>query len=99
MNALKKLEEIVPNKVYLGFAKLSLGYHQIHEFRSVKNKFGKKGDGSARSILIELDDQVLFLPQYFNSKLCEADLIELNTGIEKKENVFLYFGGRDDRTK
>lgn len=99
MNALKKLEEIVPNKAYLGFSKLSLGHHQIHEFRSVKNKFGKKGDGSTRSILIELEDQVLFLPQYFNTKLAEADITELNECIGKKENVYLYFGGRDDRTK
>lgn len=99
MNALKKLEEIVPNKVYLGFAKLSLDYHQILAFRTVKNKYGKKNDGSAKSIMIELEDQVLFLPQYFKQKITDEDIIELNTSIENKKSVYLYFGGRDDKTK
>lgn len=99
MNALKKLDEIVPSKVYLGFAKLSLGYHQILAFRTVKNKFGKKSDGSAKSILIELEDQVLFLPQHFSQKLNDNDLSELNSSIEKNECVYVYFGGTDEKTK
>lgn len=99
MNALKKLQEVAPNKPYLGFAKLSLGFHQIFNFRSVKNKFGKKGEGSAKSIMVELDEQVLFLPQYFSQKINEEDMSELNAGIEKNESVYIYFGGRDEKSK
>lgn len=99
MNVLKKLEEITPNKPYQGFAKLSLGFFKIFEFRAVKNKFGKKGDGSMRSILIELEDQVLFLPTYFNGKLSDGDISELNESIKKNENIYLHFGGRDETSK
>lgn len=96
MNALKKLEEVVPNKAYLGFAKLAIGYHKILCFRSAKNKFGKKGE---KSILIELDDQVLFLPQHFSTKINDDDIRELNASIEKNSAVYVYFGGRDEKTK
>lgn len=89
MNALRKLEDVTPNKPYLGFAKLSRGYHQILSFRIVKNKFGKKGDGSSKSIIIELRDQVY-----------AEDIRELNEDIQKKnEAIFIYFGGRDEKTK
>lgn len=99
MNVFEKINELNPSKPYLGFAKLSIGYHQIQNFRFVKNKFGKKNDGSGRSILAELPAQVLFLPQYFCQKLNESDVKELNTSIEKKENVFIHFGGRVGETK
>lgn len=52
-------------------------------FRAVKNKFGKKRDGSQKSILIELNDQVLFLPQYFSQKINDEDIRQLNAAIEK----------------
>lgn len=99
MNALKKLEDFKPNKPYHGFAKLSIGYHEIRSFRYVKNKFGKKGDGSNRTILVELNDEVVFLPQYFCQKLNDADLNELNSTIEKNQHVYLYFGGRAGETR
>lgn len=89
MNALKKL---------LGFAKLNTGYHQIHCFRSVKNKFGKKADGNKRGVLIELDDQVLFLPQHFSQKITENDIVELNDSIESAP-LYLYFGGAVENSK
>lgn len=94
MNALNKLKEIQPNKPYRGFAKLDLGYHQILSFRIVKNKFGKKGDGSGKSILVELNAEVLFLPQYFLQKLNEEDIRELNESVESNEKIYLFFGGR-----
>lgn len=96
MSALKKLLEIEPNKPYLGFARLANGFHKIFSFSLTKNKFGKK---SEKSILVELDDQVLFLPQHFNSKIDGEDIKELNGDIGKKENIYLYFGGQDERTK
>lgn len=95
MNVLKKLEDLNPNKPYHGFTKLSIGYHQISSFRSVKNKFGKKGV-SGKSILVELNDQIIFLPQYFWQKLNENDLQELNSCIEKGENLYLFFGGKQE---
>lgn len=99
MNALKKLESLKPNKPYNGFANLSIGFHSITCFRSVKNKFGKKGDGSNKSILVELSNEVLFLPQYFRQKLDETDLFELNASIESGEGIYLYFGGRQENTE
>lgn len=98
MNVLKKLGDVTPNKPYFGFVKLSVGYQKIVCFRFVKNKFGKKNDGSSKSILVELNNEVLFLPQYFNHKINESDLNELNSCIEKKINVYIYFGGRNEET-
>lgn len=99
MNALKKLKEVQPNKPYNGFAKLKIGYHEIVNFRAVKNKYGKKNEGSNQSILIELQDEVLFLPQYFWQKINNDDITELNSAIGAGEKVYLFFGGRNDDTK
>lgn len=99
MNVFQKLESSQPTKPYFGFGKLKIGYHLAQQFRLVKNKFGKKTDGSDKSILVELKDQVIFLPQYFKQKLDDGDLRELNTFIENKEKVYIYFGGRVDETK
>lgn len=99
MDVLKKLENVRPNKPYHGFNKLSHGFHQIETFRVVKNKFGKKNDGSNKSILIELSNEVLFLPQYFWGKLTEEDLKSLNSSIESGEHVYIYFGGKHEETK
>lgn len=93
MNVLKKLEN-ESNKPYRGFTKLSKGCHEIVNFRVVKNKFGKKSDGSNKSILVELEDQVLFLPQYFNQKLNNDELNQLNESIAANEKVYLFFGGQ-----
>lgn len=96
MNALKKLESLKPNKPYYGFTKLAVGFHEVIVFRVVKNKFGKKGEGSNKTILVELADQVLFLPQYFWQRLNEDDIRELNTEIEKNKKIYVYFGGKQD---
>lgn len=98
MNALKKLREVQPNKPYHGFAKLDNGFFRIHSFKIVNNKFGKKKDGSGRSILVELKEEVLFLPQYFLQKLTPDDITELNTSIDDGEEIWLYFGGRHEPT-
>lgn len=99
MSVLKKLEEVQPHKPYNGFAKLSIGFHQIENFRIVKNKFGKKVDDSNKSILVELKDEVLFLPQYFRQNFSDDDIRELNSEIEKEENIYLYFGGKQENCK
>lgn len=101
MNALKKLSEF-NNKPYMGFAKLSEGFHSIQLFRIVKNKFPKKGESgtkNSKSILIELKNQVLFLPSYFWDIITETDLEELNERIRNNGKVYLLFGGKDPETK
>lgn len=94
MNVLKKLENAQPSKPYRGFAKLNEGNYEILNFRVVKNKFGKKADGSNKSILVELAEEVLFLPQYFWQKLNAEDIRELNDGIQTNEKVYLHYGGK-----
>lgn len=98
MNALKKLEDLKPNKPYHGFAKLKKGYHRIECIRTAKNKFGKKSDGTNMSLLVELKNEVLFFPQYFYQKLNDEDIREINTNIGAKKDVFLYFGGKDEQS-
>lgn len=99
MDVLKRLQEVKPNKPYNGFAKLCMGFHLITNFRFVKNKFGKKSDGSNKSILVELKDEVLFLPQYFCQNLSTEDIQELNSSIESNKNVYLYFEGKQESNK
>lgn len=95
MQALKKLSAIKENKPYNGFPKLTVGYHQILNFRTVKNKFCKKGE-SAKTILVELDKEVVFLPGYFWQKINEKDIADLNVLIERGDKVYLYFGGKQE---
>lgn len=98
MNALKKLQFAKPEKPYRGFSKLEEGYHRIDCFRIVKNRFAKRGEATttSKSILVELHDQVVFLPQYFWQKLNEKDITELNEHINSGENIYLFFGGKQE---
>lgn len=91
MEALRKLKE----KPYRGFSELCIGFHPIGQFRAVKNKFAKEDEKDSKSILVELADQVVFLPKHIGERLTESDLEELNLF---KEDVFLYFGGKQKRT-
>lgn len=95
MNALKKLENLKTGKAYKGFANLDLGFHLIECFRLVKNKYKKKVEGNKKSIIVELKDEILFLPAYFLQKLSEDDINELNSSISSEgEKVYLYFEGK-----
>lgn len=80
-------------KPYHGFSKLQVGNHEIFSFRFVKNKLYNKypeNPGLERSLLIELKDQVLFLPEYIGSQFDDAQIEELNNdGITK----YMFFGG------
>lgn len=99
MDALKKLSEISA-KPYIGFSKLRHGYHKIKNFRTVKNKFYKKSEGGhSKTILVELKNEVLFLPQYFWDRINETDLDNLNARIRSKKKVYLDFAGKNDETK
>lgn len=56
-----KLREVTSGgKPYYFFTRLTVGYHQVHRLRSVKNKFGKNVGATSKSILVELNDQVFF---------------------------------------
>lgn len=95
MEVLKKLANIKDNKPYRGFSKLPLGNHLILNFRTVKNKFCKKGD-PAKTILVELQNEVVFLPNHFMQKISEPELKLLNELIEEGQNVYLFFGGKTE---
>lgn len=90
MSAFAKLQSVNSAKPYYGFTKLTIGYYEIKNFKLVKNKFGQKGSNE-KTLLIELDDQVLFLPRYFAENINEKDVISLNTDDETK---YLHFGGQ-----
>lgn len=95
-----------PPKAYNGFSKLQHGYHKIECFRLVKNKYNENNEDEPsrkrkkleRVLLIELKDEVLFLPEYFAAVFNndEAKVEELNNdGIVK----YLYFGGKRHNNK
>lgn len=84
MNALKKLNTPVGEKPYHGLPKLEMGYHEIVAFRESNGRYG-------RGIIAELQEEIIFLPQYMVERLDVEDIRELNDSAEK---LFLYFGGR-----
>lgn len=81
-------------KPYVGFSKLAHGSHEILCFKLVPNKLYNSQEKKSlkRAILVELHDQVLFLPEYFAIALNDdpKKIEELNTDGVKK---YLYFGG------
>lgn len=91
------LQKVGHSKPYLGFKKLRIGNHEIERFKVVNNKQYHEGapESSKKALMVELEDQVLFLPQYFFEQLQydEQKVEELNNdGIRK----YLYFGGERD---
>lgn len=88
------------SKPYIGFTRLPHGYHEIERFRLVPNKmYNKKKENSLEEVLlVELKDQVLFLPSYFAVSFQDNHerVEELNSdGIKK----FLFFGGKRPKNK
>lgn len=86
-------------KQYLGFEKLKLGYHEIERFKLAKNRYYKpKSDnpGVQMCLTVELDDQVLYLPEHisrqFDGQVKKVE--ELNKDGVKK---FLYYGGTTEK--
>lgn len=61
MDILEQLDQVEP---YNGFVKLAIGYHSIERFREVKNRFVKKEGAPGKTILVELKNEVVFLPQF-----------------------------------
>lgn len=89
MNVLKKLNQVESDKPYQGLPNLKLGYHEIFLFRESHGKYG-------RSVIAELQYEIIFLPQYLAVKLDQKDIEELN---ECDEKIFLFFGGLDKKKK
>lgn len=92
MNVFEKLQQIGAEKPYNGFKKMSIGYHKILRFRTVSSKFADS------SVLVELKNEVLYLPNYFTENLTEDELKELTKPIVG-DGYYLYFGGERKRTK
>lgn len=89
MNVLKKLNTIDTEKPYNGLPKLKLGYHEIFAFRESTNRYG-------RGVIVELKDEIIFLPQFMVEKLDHQDIKELNDSPQK---LYLYFGGKHPTKK
>lgn len=93
--ALELLRSIGAGKPYYGFKNLAHGNHKIEIFRFVKNKNYDPKDPKSlpRVLLVELEDQILFLPEYFAAGLNDDDdkIVELNTD---KVIKYLYFDGK-----
>lgn len=96
MNALAKLRKVGESKPYKGFSKLDIGYHKIECFRFVSNKFANQNSSDEKSILVELEEEVVFLPQYFMKALNKDDINDLNSD---DEIHYLYFGGKREANK
>lgn len=101
MSVLKKCLLKKLNKPYFGFGKLAIGNHKIEGFKVVKNKYAKKNkvDNNSTSIMVELYEEILYLPPYFRTKLSDADVDDLNKCISENENVYLHFGGKQKDSK
>lgn len=87
MSAFVKLQNA--EKPYYGFSQLEEGFHKINQFRLVKNSYSEKEH--AKTLLVELEEEVLFLPKHFSADLNREDVDELN---DDKQTYFLFFGGK-----
>lgn len=84
MNVLKKLKQT--DKPYFGLPKLSLGYHKVIGFSVSEGIYG-------RSVIAELEDEIIFLPRNLSDKLNNEDIVELN---KSEVSVYLFFGGKHE---
>lgn len=89
MNVLKKLSDKVSDKPYHGLPKLPRGYHDIVCFHETSGKYGK-------SVIAELQHELIYLPSYIVEKLSSDDIVDLN---QCEENLYLFFGGRKKKNK
>lgn len=98
MEVLKKVSEAKP---YNGFKELPEGFHKIVCFRSVPNKYPTKEEDGKKSetILVELVDEVIFLPRHLCNRISSSDMGALNALIEENEALYLHFGGKHPDNK
>lgn len=89
------LNEERQSKPYFGFSKLKVGYYECVAFRIVNNKQYKpdaENPGLKQTLLVELKDQVLFMPKHISAKFIDnqQNFEALTSSTEK---IFLFFGG------
>lgn len=82
-------------KPYIGFDKLNIGYYKIEKFRLVNNQYfdcRKPDSGPEKTLLVELEDQVLFMPSAISKLFAgkEEKIDELN---KSDRQLFLFYGG------
>lgn len=83
------------NKPYIGFSKLPVGYHECVAFRLVTNKYFRpdaKNPGLKQSLLVELKEQVLFMPTYISKKFVDNEQ-NFDALVNDASKKFLFFGG------
>lgn len=97
MDAFKKLNFLSERKPCSGFTKLNIGFHAIEYFKIVNSKFGikKNEDEPPKSLLVELTDRTVFLPNHFLERLTQQDLDEMN---KSSSTIYLFFGGKSADT-
>lgn len=101
MSALNLLKstQFTQGKPYLGFSKLTNGNHKVYEFRVAKNKQYKSDNKDKNMykecILVELADQVLFLPGSYTKRFVDEQGNVMQDKINElnKTSLYLYFGG------
>lgn len=103
MNAVSLLNSVVfSGKPYYGFSTLPHGNYKIEKIKVVSNKHYKANDRRSfqQSLMVEIADQVLFLPNYFTASFVGEDGLVVDEKIAEvnASNLFMYFGGaRPDR--
>lgn len=91
--------EFESSKPYHGFTELARGRHRIVRFKLVRNKFAKdepEPDGSMSSpisVMVELEDEVLFLPAHLARKFQNDPNIVRQIN-ESGITFYLYFAGK-----
>ena len=87
MNVLNMLNEVELNKIFKPYKPwpISHGFHKIFGFRVRDGMYG-------RSVIAELENEIVYLPQYLSRKLSDEDVDSLNTC---EEPIYLYFGGKN----
>lgn len=94
------MEFLNASKPCTPFDKLDTGYYEVIKFKLVKNRFYRQNSenpGAEKSLIVELANQVLFLPSYISKNFAgpnEYRVAELNNSSEK---IFLYYGGSSER--
>ena len=84
------------SKPNTGFSQLEIGDHEILKFYFVRNRWYDGLPGSVRRILmIELQDQVLFLPANYAKKFNDSDKM-LQAVNDDSTKRFIRFAGKND---
>lgn len=86
------------SKPYYGFADLQVGNYEIISFKFVQNKWydSEKKNSLKRILMVELSDQVLFLPAIFAKNFNDDDAV-LEAVNNDKIKRFLCYRGKNKK--